>query len=60
MPQETLQSVKQDLLKAINDFASDIERRMVTKDYLDRKLANQYSDLVKVMRREDEKIKALI
>ncbi len=37
-----------------------IESTMVTKDYLDEKLADLRGDLVVLMRKEDTKVKALI
>jgi hypothetical protein len=63
-----------EILEVMNTFATSIDKRltsiereqirmravMVTKDYLDSKLADQYSDLVRVMRKEDEKVLAKV
>ena|SRR3989338_5539156 len=78
----------QDILEAINNFSTDVDRRfdgidkrfvgidkrfekiegdistikstMVTKDYLDDKLADLRGDLVVMMRKEDTKVRMLI
>ena len=71
MPQEPTNT---EILHAINDFADHVEKRfdgvesrldkvestMVTKDYLDDKLADLRGDLVVLMRKEDKKVMALI
>jgi len=63
-----------EILSAVNDFATKTEHRfekidkrfvhlenqMVTKDYLDDKLADLRGDLVVLTRKEDTKLKALV
>jgi hypothetical protein len=63
-----------DILEAINSFFNDVERRfesidrrfdkieavMVTKDYLDEKLADLREDMVVLTRKEDMKLLTLI
>lgn len=60
-----------ELLETINDSFTDLEGKMgkqfmeikatmVTKDYLDEKLADLRGDLVVLMRKEDRKLKTLI
>lgn len=65
---------KQEILQAINSFANHVEGRfdamdtrltrvealMVTKDYLDDKLADLKGDLVVLTRREDEALGELV
>lgn len=64
----------QEILEAINEFATNTDQRfnkvekdltyvkatMVTKDYLDGKLADLRGDLVVLMRKEDTKLKTLV
>ena len=57
----------QDVLNAINNFAGYVEERftkieetMVTKDYLDEKLADFRGDMVVLVRKEDTKLTSLI
>lgn len=57
----------EDILAAINVFSTEIEKRfnkieatMVTKDYLDDKLCDQRDDLVRLMFKEDTKLKSLV
>ncbi|MFA5188484.1 MAG: hypothetical protein WC460_03940 [Patescibacteria group bacterium] len=64
----------QEILESINDFANQTEKRfdgvesrlnkieatMVTKDYLDDKLADLRGDLTVLMRKEDTKVRALV
>ena len=64
----------QDVLEAIGTFANRVEERfekletkvtkieatMVTKDYLDEKLADLRGDLVLLTRKEDTKLKTLV
>ena len=71
MPKET---TNEEILQAINGFADHTEKRfdkietevtqikvqMVTKDYLDDKLADLRGDLVVLMRKEDHKVAALV
>lgn len=68
------QPTNQDILTAINTFATDTEHRfqdletdvekikseMVTKDYLDEKLSDLRGDLVVLVRKEDRKLTALV
>lgn len=63
-----------EILEAVNNFASvtekrfenieseigKIKNRMVTKDYLDEKMADLRGDLVVMMRKEDTKVKTLV
>lgn len=56
-----------EILEAINNYASKtderfdrIESQMVTKDYLDTKLADLRGDLVVLVRKEDTKMKKLV
>ena len=63
-----------DVLEAINTFSSDVEKRfedvdkrfnriealMVTKDYLDEKMADLRGDMVVLTRKEDTKLLELI
>jgi hypothetical protein len=58
---------KNEILEAIGEFSNKVEQRfnkiesiMVTKDYLDDKLLNMKSDMVVMMRKEDEKVKTLV
>lgn len=67
-------STVNDTLSAVNDFATKTENRfqgleqrvgriealMVTKDYLDDKLADLRGDLVVLMRKEDTKLRTLV
>jgi len=71
MPQDT---TKEEILKAIHDFANHTEKRfdtlesdvsslksqMVTKDYLDDKLSDLKGDLIVLIRKEDTKLAALV
>ena len=71
---ENTQPSNQEILNAINEFADKTEERflksekdigflksnMLTKDYLDEKLADLRGDLVVLTRKEDTKLKALI
>jgi|SRR3989339_767618 len=79
------QVTNEEILTAINDFASKVEERfgevnermdkrfdkiegrvghlenqMVTKDYLDQKLADRHGSAVFMIRREDEKVDTLV
>lgn len=68
------QPTNQDILDAMSEFAGKVEIRfdklevkttkieatMVTKEYLDEKLADLRGDLVVLMRKEDTKLKTLI
>lgn len=56
---QRLSKVDQRLCK-VEKNVTKINATMVTKEYLDDKLADQYSDLVLLMRKEDDRIKALI
>jgi hypothetical protein len=47
-------------LDGVESRIDKIEATMVTKDYLDDKLADLRGDLVVLMRKEDTKVKALI
>lgn len=58
---------KNEILEAINEFSSKVDERfdkieatMVTKDYLDEKLADLRGDLVVLVRKEDTKVGKLI
>ena len=65
---------KNEILGAINEFSSRVDERldklegkvdkieatMVTKDYLDEKMADLRGDLVVLMRKEDTKVVKLI
>jgi len=65
---------KNEILEAINEFSSKVDERfdkvegeissikasMVTKDYLDEKMADLRGDLVVLMRKEDTKVGKLI
>jgi uncharacterized protein YydD (DUF2326 family) len=64
----------QDILDAINEFSGQVDQRfegvdqrfqriesqMVTKDYLDEKMADMRGDLVVLTRKEDQKVKVLV
>jgi hypothetical protein len=57
-----LAGVKADLAARIDGLESrlgSVEAKMVTKDYLDDKLADLRGDMVVLMRKEDEKLKVL-
>ncbi|MEK7158199.1 MAG: hypothetical protein AAB733_01330 [Patescibacteria group bacterium] len=45
---------------SINDRLNRIEATMVTKDYLDEKLANLRGDLIEIDRKEEQKINGLV
>ncbi|MFA6106553.1 MAG: hypothetical protein WC745_02655 [Patescibacteria group bacterium] len=56
-----------ELVEAVNDYATNTDRRldkieatMVTKDYLDRKMADVKGDLVLMIRDEDKKLGATV
>jgi uncharacterized protein YydD (DUF2326 family) len=56
-----------EILEAVNEFSSKVDERfnkieavMVTKDYLDDKLADLRGDLVVLIRKEDTKVKKLV
>ena len=49
-----------DRLVGIETRLTRVEATMVTKEYLDDKLANLKGDLVVLMRKEDTKLKALV
>lgn len=56
-----------EILGAINEFSTRVDERfnkiesvMVTKDYLDEKLADLRGDLVVLIRKEDTKVKKLV
>lgn len=65
---------QQDLVETINDFSTHVDKRfdalegrvtkiestMVTKDYLDEKMADLRGDLTVLIRKEDTKVKALV
>lgn len=64
MEKETTNS---EILEAINEFSTKVDERfnkieavMVTKDYLDEKLADLRGDLVVLIRKEDTKVKKLV
>ena len=64
MPQEP---TNQDILQAIGVFSNTVDKRlntiestMVTKDYLDEKLADLRGDLTILIRKEDTKLKTLV
>lgn len=60
--QESVDAVRMDLLEVKADLADrmdSMEAKMVTKDYLDNKLADLRGDMVVLMRKEDEKLKVL-
>jgi len=55
--------VVNELVEVVNDYATNTDRRldkieatMVTRDYLDRKMANMKGDLVAMIRDEDKKL----
>lgn len=66
----SIESTKQELLEAINTFATHVDANfaelkadingikssMVTKSYLDEKLASSYGDAVVMVRKEDAKV----
>ncbi|MCG2695784.1 hypothetical protein L6248_02535 [Candidatus Parcubacteria bacterium] len=72
--QKSGEPTNKEILKAINAFSFDtdkhfkkvesrlgkVESNMVTKDYLDDKLADLRGDLVVLTRKEDTKVKKLI
>lgn len=56
-----------DILEAINAFSSKVDEQfskinalMVTKEYLDEKMADLRGDIVVVIRKEDTKLRTLI
>jgi uncharacterized protein YydD (DUF2326 family) len=58
---------KQEILEAISTFSNEVDQRfsnieanMVTKDYLDDKLADLRGDLVVLVRKEDRKLAATL
>jgi hypothetical protein len=65
-----LAEIVNELVEVVNDYATDIDKRfdsvenniswmksnMVTKDYLDRKMADMKGDLVAMIRDEDKKL----
>lgn len=63
-------ATKQELLEVKNDLGgrldnvekrlTKVESQMVTKDYLDDKMADLRGDLVVMMRKEDNKLKTLL
>lgn len=60
---ENTNEVVNELVEAVNDYATNTDRRldkieatMVTKDYLDRKMADVKGDLVVIIRDEDKKL----
>lgn len=57
----------QDILDAIGTFSNDVEKRfvkiesqMVTKDYLDNKLADLKADLIYIDKKTDYKIDVIV
>lgn len=52
-------ATKEDLQNLQSEF-SKLKATVVTKGYLDDKLADHHADLVKVMRKEDEKVMAMM
>ncbi|MFA4954570.1 MAG: hypothetical protein WC641_04615 [Patescibacteria group bacterium] len=67
-------TAKQEILEAIGSFAEQVDRRfdkiegrvgrmevsMVTKSYLDDKLADLKGDMVSMLRKEDQKVNRLV
>ena len=74
MNQNNTETTLDDVLGAVNDFSTKVDGRfdkieneitgikstMVTKAYLDDKLADLKGDLTVLMRKEDTKLKALV
>lgn len=61
------ETTNNEILGAINEFSTRVDERfnkiesvMVTKDYLDEKLADLRGDLVVLIRKEDTKVKKLV
>ena len=51
--------MKSDIVEMKSDI-STLRNQMVTKDYLDEKLADQRGDLILLTRKEDKKVMALV
>ena len=49
-----------DKIGGIKNEIGKVKNRMVTKDYLDEKMADLWGDLVVMMRKEDTKVKTLV
>ena len=68
------ETTNEEILEAINNFASSVDNRffgidqrlnrieaeMVTRDYLDERLADFRGDLISVIKGEDKKIKKVV
>jgi hypothetical protein len=61
------ETTNNEILEAINEFSTKVDERfnkiesvIVTKDYLDEKLADLRGDLVVLIRKEDTKVKKLV